>query len=308
MSGFEVVGVVLGALPLLITGLEHYAEGIHTIKNMWDYEAVVNHLVSEFMLSEGIFRHSCQELLVPILPDIEAAKLLEGGSPDWEDPGLDKRLREHLGPDYEIYTRAVRHLKRRIELFTRKLGLDKSTMLVSHRYFWQGHTQHPLTFYQPPWMSNAQVDKSLRDKYFRHTWQRIRGGFDTPAVDRLLAEIQNTISKIAQLTKGSIAVAPKRIALQIRSSSRYWLQTKEHARRLFKSLGSHWSCACPHAHRASLRLDLRQSSNMPEEKGFRFNVLFSYDLDSARLSPNPLPWNWREININIQPLPSKSVR
>ena len=134
MSGFEVVGVVLGALPLLITGLEHYAEGIHTIKNMWDYEAVVSHLVSEFMLSEGIFRHSCQELLVPILPDIEAARLLEGGSPDWENPGLNKRLREHLGPDYEIYTRAVRHLKRRIELFTRKLGLDKSTMLVSVVY------------------------------------------------------------------------------------------------------------------------------------------------------------------------------
>ena len=133
MSGFEVVGVVLGAIPLLISGLEHYADRIHTMKNMWDYEAIVNHLVTEFMLSQSIFRHACQNLLVHILPDVEAAKLLEGGMPEWEDRSLDKRLREHLGPNYQVYTRAVRNLKRRIDLFTRKLGLDTKTMLVRHK-------------------------------------------------------------------------------------------------------------------------------------------------------------------------------
>ena len=134
MSGFEVVGVVLGAIPLLISGLEHYAEGIHTIKNMWDYEAVVRHLVTEFMLSQGILRHSCQDLLMPILPDTEATKLLEGGAPNWEDEDLAKRLREFLGPDYEVYVRTVRNLNRRIEFFTRKLALDTRTMLVSRGY------------------------------------------------------------------------------------------------------------------------------------------------------------------------------
>ena len=152
-------------------------------------------------------------------------------------------------------------------------------------------------------MSHAKVDKSLRDKFFRHTWQRIKGGFDTPAVDCLLAEIQSSISKIAQLTKGSIAVAPKRVALQMRTSSRYWLQTKEHARRLFKTLGSHWSCACPQLHRASLRLDIRQSASAREEEDYKFNVLFSYDTESLNSAPAPLPWNWRELDI--QPMPSK---
>ncbi|KAL9045456.1 MAG: hypothetical protein Q9214_001498 [Letrouitia sp. 1 TL-2023] len=132
MSGFEVVGVVLGAIPLLISGLEHYAEGIRTIKTMWNYEAVVDHLVVEFRLSQSIFRHSCEDLLMPILPDAEAAKLLEGALPNWSDPGLDKQLRGRLGPDYGVYTRYVRALKRRIELFSRKLGLDQGTMSVSH--------------------------------------------------------------------------------------------------------------------------------------------------------------------------------
>lgn len=131
MSGFEVVGVVLGAIPLLISGLEHYAEGIHTIKNMWNYEAVVCHLAVEFRLSQSIFRHSCEDMLMPILPDTEAAELLEGKSPKWNDPGLDQQLRERLGPDYEVYTRYVRNLRRQIEHFSRKLKLDQGTMSVS---------------------------------------------------------------------------------------------------------------------------------------------------------------------------------
>ena len=32
ISGFEVVGVVLGAIPLVVSGLEHYADGVATIK------------------------------------------------------------------------------------------------------------------------------------------------------------------------------------------------------------------------------------------------------------------------------------
>jgi hypothetical protein len=30
MSGFEIAGVVLGSLPLLIVGLEHYSDGVST--------------------------------------------------------------------------------------------------------------------------------------------------------------------------------------------------------------------------------------------------------------------------------------
>ena len=125
------VGLVLGAIPLLISGLEHYAAGMHTLRDMWDYEAVVEHLVSEFMLEQVIFRQSCQELLIPILPGDQAAKLLEGESPDWKDPNLDHLLHERLGSDHEIYTRVIRNLDRQIKLFTRKLVLDEKTMLVS---------------------------------------------------------------------------------------------------------------------------------------------------------------------------------
>lgn len=131
MSGIEVVGIVLGSIPLLISGLEHYAEGIRTMKNMWDYEAVIDDLVTGFRFDQTIFRHSCQELLMPILSDTQAAELLDGASPKWEDKDLDRRLQKRLGADYQGYTRSVRMLTRKMKLFVRKLGLDEKTMLVS---------------------------------------------------------------------------------------------------------------------------------------------------------------------------------
>ena len=131
MSGIEVVGIVLGSIPLLISGLEHYAEGIQTMKNMWEYEAVIDHLVTIFTIDQAIFRHSCQELLMPILSDTQAAELLDGASPQWEDKDLDRRLQKRLGADYQAYTRSVRMLTRKMKLFVRKLGLDEKTMLVS---------------------------------------------------------------------------------------------------------------------------------------------------------------------------------
>ena len=134
MSGAEVVGIVLGAIPLLIPGLEHCVDGIHTVKNMWGCDAIITHLVGEFRLAQGIFQHSCQGLLMHILLYSKAAKLLDGASPNRDDPELNKRLRARLGSDYQAYIHAVSDLRRQLTLFTRKLGLGEETMLVCHKH------------------------------------------------------------------------------------------------------------------------------------------------------------------------------
>src|SRR5438477_525694 len=116
MSGFEVAGAVLGSLPLIISALEHYSDGVRlkiwrtiraqlmwlqvsAIKNMQKYEAVFEYLHASFVTSLAIYRNSCEELLSPLaLPDSKLYDLLEktdGGS--WEDPELNTSLRNRLG-------------------------------------------------------------------------------------------------------------------------------------------------------------------------------------------------------------------
>lgn len=38
MSGVEAAGFMLAAIPLVISALEHYTEGVETIQKWWRYQ------------------------------------------------------------------------------------------------------------------------------------------------------------------------------------------------------------------------------------------------------------------------------
>ncbi|KAF8535326.1 hypothetical protein BDD12DRAFT_893263 [Trichophaea hybrida] len=78
MTGFEIVGIVLGSIPLLVSALEQYSDGVSTIKNMKNYESIFENLHTSFVTGLSIYRHSCEELLSPLmLPDNKFHELLE---------------------------------------------------------------------------------------------------------------------------------------------------------------------------------------------------------------------------------------
>ena len=63
MSGIEVVSLVLGCIPLVISGLEHYAEGVRTIMRIKryseEYEKLARRIRAEFV----VFQNTLQILL-----------------------------------------------------------------------------------------------------------------------------------------------------------------------------------------------------------------------------------------------------
>ena len=67
MSGFEVAGVVLGSLPLIISALEHYAEGIATAKRFWRYKTELRSLILQVNTERGIFINTLEQLLTGIM-------------------------------------------------------------------------------------------------------------------------------------------------------------------------------------------------------------------------------------------------
>jgi hypothetical protein len=128
MSGFEVVGVILGVLPLVISGLEDYSDGVDTLTQMLKYKAVVDDLLTTFLMLQAIYHNSCRALLEPlILSEETKLKLLsDTEGKGWEDKELGARLERRLGKaSYGPYQRAVRRLQCNIELFRTKLSLDK---------------------------------------------------------------------------------------------------------------------------------------------------------------------------------------
>lgn len=93
---------------------------------MKNYETVFENFHTSFVTSLSIYRNSCEELLRPLIADNELYQLLEErGAPSWKDSTLGERVRERLGPNYESYKNAVNQLRKKINLFGKKLKLDK---------------------------------------------------------------------------------------------------------------------------------------------------------------------------------------
>jgi hypothetical protein len=123
MSGLEVAGVVLGSLPLVISALEHYANGIQTAKRYWRYKSELRSLILQIDTERGIFINTLEQLLQGIVR-IEHMKefLSSPGGKVWQD--AEGQLKDRLRSAYDIYFGNVEGMARSLERMREKLALD----------------------------------------------------------------------------------------------------------------------------------------------------------------------------------------
>ena len=125
MSGFEIVGVILGALPLVISALEHYAQGVSTAKRFWQYKLELKSLLRQIKTENAIFINTCEALLTGIVRVDQMMLFLKNpGGQIWRDPKIEKKLEERLKGAYEGYAETVVDMKVVLEKFMEKLMLD----------------------------------------------------------------------------------------------------------------------------------------------------------------------------------------
>jgi hypothetical protein len=104
MSGLETAGVVLGALPLIISALEHYAEGVRTAKRFWQYKSEFRSLILQVRTEREIFVNTLERLLIGIIRIERIAEYLSHPVGElWRSPDLDVKLQERLRGSYEVY-------------------------------------------------------------------------------------------------------------------------------------------------------------------------------------------------------------
>jgi hypothetical protein len=127
MSGFEVAGILLGTLPLLISALEHYAEGVKTMKRIYRYKIQANALVTNLIVVHSSFRNTCEKVLSRLqLQDEKMILLLRTpNGPVWKSKSLDDKIREDLGADYESCKRLMTQIFGTLDAFRNKLGLPE---------------------------------------------------------------------------------------------------------------------------------------------------------------------------------------
>ncbi len=116
MSGLEVVGVVLGVLPLLISAAEHYEDVFKPFKRFKKCAPELELYQQQLKTQRTIFMNQCQ-LLLTALTGRESAKdmLREKDHPSWNDNILKEKLAEQLGNSTEACEATVKLIAQKLK-------------------------------------------------------------------------------------------------------------------------------------------------------------------------------------------------
>jgi Tfp pilus assembly protein PilO len=130
MSGIEVVGLVLGAVPLVISALEHYAEGVETIRRAVRYKKELTDLVHDLQAEYLIYQDTTEWLLRSLVTESELQHLLEDldqypHCARWKDQELEQSLEKQLGRSYDLYLKTVEDMNDVMKQFKARLDLSK---------------------------------------------------------------------------------------------------------------------------------------------------------------------------------------
>lgn len=126
MSGFEVLGVVLGTIPLVISALEHYQQGLHTIRRWHSYEAELQSLKRRLGIEKAIFVNTCEQLLSGIVCSVDHEKLIEEPFGElWAKPEIIDQVVLRLDHVFEPFRETLVAMNTALGEIKAKLGLDE---------------------------------------------------------------------------------------------------------------------------------------------------------------------------------------
>lgn len=127
MSGIEVAGLALGALPLIIQAIKVYADGVSTVERYFKYEIPLRDLHRAVEAEYVIYQNTCEELLNALVEDneVRAALLDQPGGPGWRRPALEETLEKRLSRSYQAYIGTMESMLRAVSEIKRLLKLDK---------------------------------------------------------------------------------------------------------------------------------------------------------------------------------------
>lgn len=130
MSGIEVVGIILGAVPLAISAMEHYEDTRRAVGTFHKIRRAHRKDLGKLKDCQLKFKLNMKELLLPLLEDdmvtrVEYEQLLvnPGGS-GWREDHVDEALLHRLGECHERYIEILRDMEETLALLCKATKVD----------------------------------------------------------------------------------------------------------------------------------------------------------------------------------------
>ncbi|KAF2715052.1 hypothetical protein K504DRAFT_365978 [Pleomassaria siparia CBS 279.74] len=233
MSGIEVAGLVLGAIPLIISAMESYNEGLDPVKSFMNWKGELPQFIRKLRNQHVHYAQTTRMLLEPITTEFELAEMLsEPGGQLWKDEDMSGKLKDKLQESYHAYQSTMADIERIMKKIALKLDLDRAAEL----------TRNDL---EAILVANPKKDN---DKFeFR---KRVRFGMSKKTIKALLEELDECNKELERFTNRSEKLETYRKATKPSFATRLQ-QIQSYAKNLHGSLLSSWSCSCRSYHRTN---------------------------------------------------------
>ena len=132
MAGVELIGVILASIPLVISAIEHYRDGLDPLTDCSRYDCTLKSFRIQLRIQQDIFQGTLKLLLSHDLSPHEVCDLFPDAGQHmdvglWGTPEIDMKLHKRLGSSYDDFMDAVREMESVVRKLMKGLEIEVST-------------------------------------------------------------------------------------------------------------------------------------------------------------------------------------
>ncbi|KAF4303524.1 hypothetical protein GTA08_BOTSDO09171 [Botryosphaeria dothidea] len=193
MSGVELAGLVLAVLPLVISALEDYNDGLDPVKAFVKWENYLPQYIRKLRNQHVHYEQTLRLLLAPITTEYELAEMIAEPHGDlWKDPEMARKLKLKLDESYGAYHQTIKDVEGIMTKIAEKLDLDRTINV----------TRNDLEA-----MLVANKPKAAQKFEFR---KRVKFSMNKKKVKKLLEELDDCNKELERFTEKSEKLEPYR--------------------------------------------------------------------------------------------------
>ncbi|GKT45905.1 uncharacterized protein ColSpa_06086 [Colletotrichum spaethianum] len=245
----EIAGLVLGAVPLLISAIEHYEDFVEPTVAFFKWKGQLSKVTRRLLMGHTAYEQNVRLLLKQVVSNEDLVDMInDPQSDDWKSEWLVKDLREKLGNAYQPAFSTIQEIARIMISVAANLNIDGSDKVTQDGL-------EAIVFANPP-VSETPI---FRQKFhFRKrvafTMKRRAVGEKLEQLDECNARLYGFLEKAAKL-QDNVQSDSSESRVRIRFVAP--LQTiQQNASRIHRVLSRSW-CRTHGAHEAGLLLEQR---------------------------------------------------
>ncbi|KAF2492766.1 hypothetical protein BU16DRAFT_592578 [Lophium mytilinum] len=269
MSGLEIVGVILGTLPLVVSAVEQYANGVYTTKRIFDYDKQAKRAFTRFRTEQAVCKNQLLQLLPSGSTGIVGIRSQSEGIEDlWKNPDIGHAIRTRLKGNYAIF----------VDMAQEVFGFMKAIMEIL----------------------GVTLDKVLSGAESK-MMKKIKFALKRGELRDLFEDLERTVRSLITLSKQALELETTAVF-----ASKYrrpeFSVVRDCAEGVYSILQRGWEYDCRVPHTVSLRLEARTNDHSFDDdddlrKSLKFRVIFSHT--HGETPDEKSSWHWKETDVQL---------